>query len=205
MYSMTMTDLKNTNDPEDRSRNIPLEDTSPVKSPTGDSDWEAFVQSHAQDLQDVEHSRAARKFERQAKRSEKEPLVSVDDLKRRAFVAGNRHAVPGGGMHDVGRSAGPRDHTTSSWLDTDDVMDQGDEFTPPNPELGKPNTTRLVLWLLFLAGIFGIMLSVFVHVISGLLTAIFGCCFLLGAAGIVMMHKGHDDTKSGPQDDGARV
>ena len=45
-----------------------------------DLDWAAFAAEHANDLQDVERSRNARRFEKHAQRKEKEALLSVDDL-----------------------------------------------------------------------------------------------------------------------------
>ena len=44
-----------------------------------DLDWAAFAAEHANDLQDVERSRNARRFEKHAQRKEKEALLSDMD------------------------------------------------------------------------------------------------------------------------------
>ena len=103
-----------------------------------DLDWAAFAAEHANDLQDVERSRNARRFEKHAQRKEKEALLSVDDLDAGTFTDDK---VP---LHQ----RGPRDHGGRSWLDTDDVMDEyGDDFVPPNPKIGRVNASKLVFWL----------------------------------------------------------
>lgn len=51
-----------------------------------DLDWAAFAAEHANDLQDVERSRNARRFEKHAQRKEKEALLSVDDLDAGTFT-----------------------------------------------------------------------------------------------------------------------
>lgn len=162
-----------------------------------DLDWAAFAAEHAKDLQDVASSRNARRFERHAQRKEKEALLSVNDLDANAFT---------GESTSGGRSRGPRDHVGCSWLDTDDVMDQyGDDFVPPNPKIGPVNITTLVLWILLVGGIAGIIASVFVPTLAMILGSVFGFCALIGGAGLILRHKGHSDTRSGPFDDGARV
>ena len=108
-----------------------------------DLDWAAFAAEHANDLQDVERSRNARRFEKHAQRKEKEALLSVDDLDAGTFTDDK---VP---LHQ----RGPRDHGGRSWLDTDDVMDEyGDDFVPPNPKIGRVNASKLVFWILLVAG-----------------------------------------------------
>ena len=61
--------------------------------------WAQFAAEHAEDLNDVERSRNAKRFEKHAQRKEKEALLSVDDLDPAAFAGG------------AGR--GPRDFTGS--------------------------------------------------------------------------------------------
>ncbi|KAB7791193.1 cytochrome c-type biogenesis protein [Bifidobacterium leontopitheci] len=162
-----------------------------------DLDWATFAAEHAEDLQDVASSRNARRFERHAQRKEKEALLSVADLDARAFTDGS----PAGD-----RDRGPRDHVGRSWLDTDDVMDRyGDDFVPPNPKIGPVNATTLVLWILLVGGIGGIIASVFVPALAMVLGSVFGFCALIGGAGLILRHKGHSETRSGPFDDGARV
>lgn len=93
-----------------------------------DSAWAAFEAEHQADLHDVASSRQAKKFEKQAKKREKEALLSVDDLDIGSFTDDARPSRGG----KKGKQSGPRDFTGSSWLDTDNVMDAYDDggFTP---------------------------------------------------------------------------
>ena len=161
-----------------------------------DLDWAAFAAEHANDLQDVERSRNARRFEKHAQRKEKEALLSVDDLDAGTFTDDK---VP---LHQ----RGPRDHGGRSWLDTDDVMDEyGDDFVPPNPKIGRVIASKLVFWILLGAGVAGIIASVFVPALATFLGSIFGLCALVGGAGLILQHKGHTETRTDMFDDGARV
>lgn len=51
-----------------------------------DAAWAAFEAEHQADLHDVGSSRQAKKFEKQAKKREKEALLSVDDLDIGSFT-----------------------------------------------------------------------------------------------------------------------
>lgn len=51
-----------------------------------DAAWAAFEAEHQADLHDVASSRQAKKFEKQAKKREKEALLSVDDLDIGSFT-----------------------------------------------------------------------------------------------------------------------
>lgn len=184
-----MTDLNNSNG------NEPQERPTPGMGAGDDLDaaWAAFEAGHRDDLKDVAGSSSARRFERHAERKEKEALLSVDDLDAGAFAGG-------------GRARGPRDFTGSSWLDADDVMDRyGDDFVPPNPKIGQIKRSKLVFWILLVAGIAGVIASVFVPMLTGLLGTVFGVAALLGAAGLIIQHKGHTQTREDEFDDGARV
>ena len=151
-----------------------------------DAAWAAFEAEHKDDLSDVSSSSSARQFRKHAERKEKEALLSVDDLKANAFSRAG---------------SGPRDFNGSSWLDTDDVMDQyGDDFVPPNPTIGPVSKSKLLFWGLLAVGLVGVIASVFVPSLTGVLSAVFGLCMLLGATGLIVRHKGH-----GFDDDGARV
>ena len=159
-----------------------------------DAAWAEFADSHADDLKAVERSRSAKRFEKHAQRREKEALLSIDDLDQGTFT----NDAPANGR-------GPRDFTGSSWLDTDRVMDRyGDDFVPPNPEIGHVKLSKLVSWIL-LAGVIGIIASVFVPALASILGSIFGLCALVGAAGLIVQHKGHRETRTDEFDDGARV
>lgn len=101
---------------------------------------------------------------------------------------------------------GPRDFTGSSWLDTDSVMDRyGDDFVPPSPEIGHVKLSKLVFWALLVAGVIGIIASAFMPALAAILGSIFGLCALVGAAGLIVQHKGHSQTRFDEFDDGARV
>lgn len=184
-----MTDLKDSN----------ADDGTPNHGRDGGSDgdldaqWAAFEAEHRQDLDDVAGSSSARKFERHAQRQEKERLLNVSDLRADAFAHGNAGAGTGG----------PRDFTSSSWLDADDVM--GDDFTPPTPRIGPVRATTVLFWALLVVGVAGLIASVFVPALTGILGSVFGLCALLGAAGLIIRHRGHSQTRTSPFDDGARV
>lgn len=103
-------------------------------------------------------------------------------------------------------SRGPRDFTGSSWLDTDHVMDRyGDDFVPPNPEIGRVKLSKLVFWVLLIVGVIGVIASAFIPTLAAILGSIFGLCALVGAAGLLVQHKGHSQTRVDEFDDGARV
>ena len=139
-----MTEHNNSN--ADGERPNPTPNNGDPGSADFDAAWAQFAAEHAEDLNDVERSRNAKRFEKHAQRKEKEALLSVDDLDPAAFAGG------------AGR--GPRDFTGSSWLDTDDVMDcYGDPFTPPNPDLGPVNKSKLVFWILLIVGVIGVCFS----------------------------------------------
>lgn len=187
-----MTDLNNSNAGKRSDRPAGNEGTNDDI----DNAWAAFAEAHASELKDVERSRSAKRFEKHAQRKEKEALLSVNDLDDGAFV------------DDLAamRQHGPRDHTTSSWLDTDDVMDRyGDDFVPPNPKIGPVKASKLVFWVLLVAGIIGIISSVFIPSLAAVLGTVFGVCALIGATGLIVQHKGHNADRNGYTDDGARV
>lgn len=174
-----------------------------------DSAWAAFEAEHQADLHDVASSRQARKFEKQAKKREKEALLSVNDLDIGSFTDDVR---PGRG----GRRSGPRDFTGSSWLDVDNVMDAHDDggFTPPNPDLGPVRTSTMLLVTLLVVGLVGEMVMVFVPglnsipLLGPLLNILFGLGVLLGLGGLVagiLNRKDRPGDRGGYYDDGARV
>lgn len=158
-----------------------------------DEAWEAFAHDHAQDLEDVERSRNAKRFERHAKRAEKKALLSVDDLDQGTFTD-----------DAIGAGRGPRDITASSWLDTDDVMDRyGDRFVPPTSF--APTSGRIILFTaLTVIGVLGIIASVLVPKFTGIIGTVCAVCLLLGIAGLVASRRGHNE-RTDPFDDGARV
>lgn len=193
---ISMTDLNNSNANEEHPNaeshgggNGPSSDANDL-----DAAWAEFANSHADDLKAVEHSRNARRFEKHAQRREKEALLSIQDLDQGTFT------------DDMPQGRGPRDFTGSSWLDTDSVMDRyGDDFVSPNPEIGHVKLSKLVFWALLVAGVIGIIASVFMPALAAILGSIFGLCALVGAAGLIVQHKGHSQTRFDKFDDGARV
>lgn len=188
-----MTDLNNSNADDERTNPTPDDGNL-------DDAWAAFAAAHADDLKDVESSRQAKRFEKHAQRKEKEALLSVNDLDAGTFTDDVRP------MRDRVNQQGPRDFTGSSWLDTDDVMDRyGEDFVPPNPQIGPVKTSKLVFWVLLIVGIAGLIGSVFVPSLAAILGTVFGLCAILGAGGLIMQHKGHTETRADEFDDGARV
>ncbi|MDF7664072.1 hypothetical protein PT282_05275 [Bifidobacterium sp. ESL0763] len=167
-------------------------DTNDADEP--DEVWQRFASEHADDLDEVSRSRQARRFERHAKRQEKERLLSVDELDDDAFAGGGPSA-----------GHGPRDFQGSSWLDTDAVMDEGSDFTPPNPRLGHLDAVKVVFWALLVVGVLGIIATALVPRMAGMLATVFGLCALVGAAGLIIQHRGHSQTRSDYFDDGSRV
>ncbi|WP_101617348.1 hypothetical protein [Bifidobacterium margollesii] len=157
-----------------------------------DAEWADFMASHSDDLNDVARSRSARKFDKAAKKAEKHAQFNVNDLKNEAFVGADH-------------TPGPRDHTGRSWLDVDDVMDEGSPFTPPNPEIGSVRKTTMLFVTLLVLGVLCLALAVFIPSLSGLLGATGGVMTLLGAGGMFARHRGHSETRTDIFDDGARV
>ena len=152
-----------------------------------DEAWEAFAHDHARDLEDVERSRNAKRFERHARRAEKKALLSVDDLDQGTFTD-----------DAIGAGRGPRDNTSSSWLDTDDVMDRySDRFVPPTSFTPTPHSTILFTALRIIA-------SVLVPKFTGIIGTVCAICLLLGIAGLAASRRGHAHHDN-PFDDGARV
>ncbi|MCI1219378.1 MAG: hypothetical protein LKF99_02390 [Bifidobacterium sp.] len=188
-----MTDLNNSNADDERPTPAPGGGTHDAGA--DDKLWAEFENAHADDLGDVAHSRNAKRFERQAARKEKEALLSVSDLDEGAFT------------DDILRPArGPRDFTTSSWLDTDSVLDsQGSDFVPPNPSIGHIDATVIVFWALAVLGIAGVITSVLLPQFTTLLATVSGVCALIGGAGLLTRHHGRTNSTDDIFDNGARV
>ncbi|KFI40136.1 hypothetical protein BACT_0838 [Bifidobacterium actinocoloniiforme DSM 22766] len=158
---------------------------------TGD-DWQDFLAAHSEDLGDVEASSTARKFERKARKADKQAALKASDLDRSAFV----DSGPGAGR-------GPRDFS-SSWLDVDEVMDQSSDFIPPNPDLGAPKATGILYTVLTLIGVLGLAASLFLPHPPSVLGPVFGLCTLIGIAGLIAGRRDFRQRRA-PDDDGARV
>lgn len=185
-----MTDLNNTNDNGVRPDYTPDDENSRAEL---DEAWAAFEAEHRDDFADVAASRNAKRFEKHAERRDKEAVINAQDLSPEAFSP-------------TGASHGPRDFTGSSWLDVDATMNQyGDDFVAPNPTIGPIKRSKLLFWTLLLIGITGIIATAFLPTIAGILGTAFGACTLIGAAGLIVQHKGHNETREDYFDDGARV
>ncbi|OZG55609.1 hypothetical protein BTIS_1981 [Bifidobacterium tissieri] len=180
-----MTGNKNSN--ENRS---PSSDGSANGSDGVDAAWEEFVSSHQDELHDVERSRTARKFNKAARKAEKQAQLSIDDLKPEAFA----------------RAAGPRDFEGRSWLDTDDVLNDDDSsFVPPNPSIGSVRKSTMLFVVLLVIGVITLTASILIPALSAWLGTAGGVMTLIGAAGMFAQHKGHTETRTDMFDDGARV
>lgn len=161
------------------------------QQPNDGSEWEDFVSNHSSELSDLEKSRAARKFEKQAEKEEKQRLLDAKDLTNDSFVR------PGGA------GKGPRDFQ-NSWLDVDDAL--GDNtFTPGPPNIGSMRRGTVVFAIMTLIGVLGLILVVFFPSIAPVLATISGVLTLIGAVGLFTRLRGHSETRDDPFDDGARV
>lgn len=139
---------------------------------SGDDAWAEFVSAHQDDLHDVAHSRSARKFNKAAKKAEKQAQINVDDLKAEAFAA---PPITG---------AGPRDFQGRSWMDTDDVMDEASPFTPPNPDIGPIRKSNMLFTIMLIVGILCLCGAIVLPTMSSMLGAVGGVLTLLGGGGL---------------------
>ena len=89
-----MTEHNNSN--ADGERPNPTPNNGDPGSADFDAAWAQFAAEHAEDLNDVERSRNAKRFEKHAQRKEKEALLSVDDLDPAAFAGGAAFDSMGG-------------------------------------------------------------------------------------------------------------
>jgi hypothetical protein len=198
-----MTNLKDSNNADDRNHGSESEDGS-VHENTGHNNinndhglsetdlWKQFEEAHAGDLDDISNSRSAKQFEKQAKRQEKKAVLSVTDIRPDSFV--NNNTTP----------HGPRDFE-NSWLDTEDVMDQFDNFVPPNPSLGHFNPVKCTFWALLLIGIAGLIAALYISQLTTIMGVVFGLCALIGGVGLLTMHRTYNGPSAEDFDDGAQV
>ncbi|RBP99560.1 hypothetical protein [Bifidobacterium xylocopae] len=154
--------------------------------------WGEFLAAHQDDLGDVASSSTARKFERKVQRDEKHAALKASDLDRSTFVGGGQ-----------GPGRGPRNFS-SSWLDTDEIMDRSSDFTPPDPALGPMRGLTLLYSILTVVGILGLVLTLFIPHPPSVLGPVFGLCSMIGIAGLIA-GRGDFHQRRAPDDDGARV
>ncbi|WEV63510.1 DUF308 domain-containing protein [Bifidobacterium sp. ESL0732] len=164
-----------------------------------DEAWKRFEAEHADDLDDISSSRNAKRFEKRAKREEKKALLSVEDITPDSFANGFSASS------SSSKPRGPRDFEGSSWLDTDNVIDSFDDFTPPNPDLGHLDPVKVVFWGLLVIGIAGLIAAVFFPRFAGIMGLVFGLSALIGGVGLLTKHKGFHQTQTDYYDDGSRV
>jgi preprotein translocase subunit SecF len=159
-----------------------------------DTDWDAFLAEHENDLGAVQDSRAAKKFEKKAEKEERQALLNAQNLKSRAFTAQAR----------IQTEDAPRTYQTS-WLDVDNTMDDGSPFVPPDPDISDVRKSSIVFGILLALGVIGIVVSVFLPNIIAFLAPVAGVLLIIGAAGLFSHLRGHTETKANPFDNGARV
>lgn len=143
-----------------------------------DDAWSNFIADHSDDFNDIANSRNAKSFEEHARRKDKKKIQ------------------------------GPRDNTSSSWLDVDKTMDEyGDDFVPPNPNFNNISWETAILWIVFVVGIAGIIVSAFLPDFASIIGVLSGIFLLLGGAGLLMCRKKSSNYEDdyNDYDDGARV
>ncbi|MFT8358490.1 hypothetical protein [Bifidobacterium aquikefiri] len=195
-----MTEHKNTNpfdeqpnSGDDNAWNHDSQNKDKGSAQSKSDDWAMFLSEHQDDMGPIEHSRNAKRFEKHVKREQKKAALNVRDLRADSFADAQ------------GAGRGPRDFTGSSWLDTDDVMDEGNDFVPPNPAIGPVRSTTLVYVILIILGVLALGAAIFIAQFASLLGTIGGVLTILGAAGLFYQHRGHTETRRDPFDDGSRV
>ncbi|MFT8355811.1 MAG: CvpA family protein [Bifidobacterium aquikefiri] len=195
-----MTEHKNTNpfdeqptSGDDNAWNHDSQDKDKGSAQSKSDDWAMFLSEHQDDMGSIEHSRNAKRFEKHVKREQKKAALNVRDLRADSFA------------DTQGADRGPRDFTGSSWLDTDDVMDEGNDFVPPNPAIGPVRSTTLVYVIFIILGVLALGAAIFIAQFASLLGTIGGVLTILGAAGLFYQHRGHTETRRDPFDDGSRV
>ncbi len=115
-----MTSSKNTNS-HNRLYNNENSNDDDSFSQNFNDDWSQFVSEHKKDFNDLEKSKSAKIFRKRINQAA-EPLRNI------AFST----------------KPGPRDNTTSSWLDVDKTMDEyGDDFVAPNPHFKNVSITLI--------------------------------------------------------------
>ena len=82
------------------------------------------------------------------------------------------------------------------------MEDYGDDFVPPNPSLKNISTVNLILWIVFIAGIAGIILTAFLPFLASFVGIISAILILLGGAGLLMNRKENNSCKNDYEDFG---
>ncbi|MFU0562512.1 hypothetical protein ACMZ7F_06115 [Gardnerella swidsinskii] len=222
-----MTSSKNTNDPrrDDELTSESLKNNQKQNNRNFDDDWSSFIAEHSDDMNDIANSRSAKSFEKHAQKEEKKKnhnsIASDNNSKNQKNAIKNKFSLNNLSSHKsyiiptrmqdphtIITAKGPRDNTRTSWLDLDKTMeDYGDDFVPPNPQFYNVSLVNVVLWILFVIGIFGVIISAFIPAIANIVGIICGLLTLLSGAGLLMNRKKPDPYKEDYSDygDGARV
>jgi hypothetical protein len=166
----------------------------------GSDDWDSFLAEHENDLGSLEESRAAKKFEKQAEKAERNALLDANDLKAHAFTMQSRIQA----QQRMQAEEAPRGYR-SSWLDADKVLDDASPFVPPDPDVSDIRKSSILFGILFVLGIAGVVVSAFLPGVIAFVAPVAGVLLIIGAAGLFTRLRGHSRTKSNPFDDGARV
>lgn len=145
--------------------------------------WNQFVSEHADELQDMERSNHAKRFEQHVRRLEKKQQLAYQQPRV--------------------KTPGPRD-TTTSWLDVDETMDNYDDgFTAPNPDFPHPSRIVLLMWIFIMLGVAGIIISAFVPMLAYLLGTSSAVILLIASSILLIKRRKPDNFDD--EDDGARV
>ena len=186
-----MTEFKNTSDhgyPDDGeaargtdARGAALSDgvaQSPTDPATGsatddDRAWESFLADHADDLEELDGTRAARRFEREAKKQDRLRHERYKEEARREYEEMSRP--------DTGD--GPRDFRTSALDDHPD-----DHFTPPDPNIETDSYTVAYVALLIL-GVALTLVALLVPAVPHALWTVGGLLMLLGVVALVVRRR----------------
>lgn len=144
-----------------------------LDSPDLDAQWSAFLASHADDVQALDASRTAKRFEKEAakqdrQRHERQRKEAEEQFKQMA-------------RSEQGR--GPRDFETSI---LDDAPD--DHFTPPDPDGSLDHYTRTYLALL-IVGLVLVVLGFVLPRFATVLESTGGMFLIIGILALVMRKR----------------
>lgn len=221
-----MTSSKNTNAPRREDEPASHQHEHHNIDADLDHDWSAFMSEYADDLNDVLRSRIAKSFEKHVQKELKEQ-EKRETAVRSAYEHTNNAPKNNFSLKNLSSQKsyiipqrmqdshiqfvtphGPRDNIRSSWLDLDNTMeDYGEDFVPPNPHFDNVSLITVLLWLMFVAGIVGVILCAFLPLLASIIGIASGLLILLGGAGLLMRRKKHDLYHEDYTDygDGARV
>ena len=158
------------------------------KSSTDDT-WADFVNAHSEELESIEKSRKAKKFEKNASRideqkSTKRPTLRIKSINDDVFV---------------NNTTTPRGYSTS-WLDADD-----DHFHAPNPSWSSVTTSSVIAAVLVIIGFGSIFAAAAFPAVRSLCALIAGISLILAFGILGTMHRSRTNSASNRHNDGARI